>query len=140
MNGCRNINTVNPQGQTDLHLEHLHKVPFFHVEELGLNCHGPLTACGANRCCFDDEKRSILEGQGRFMNYLVVVHKSPNPAKGAVLRFQWAVNLPSTELCKLLHSPLVEKQGTVRFDLQCSGKFECKTLQEDTKEKDRFPW
>ena len=84
--GYRNVSIVDSQKQIDLRLEHLWKRPRFHIEQFGSNVPGPLVLRGTRRCHMDDEERAICEYRSRYGEFLVRVHKGPNPTERLVLR------------------------------------------------------
>ena len=85
----------------------------------------------------DDEEGTLLEDRSGFVQLVVGVHKSPNPAGNGVLRPQRDITTAIIEACKFLHTYLVEEYGVAGIDLQRSRESEREAPQEKTKQEDR---
>jgi len=91
----------------------------------------------------DHEEATITEDIKWFYRLGAGVHKDPNPVEGVTIReaqtTQSLVGGPTVGIFKLHHTRVVEKYGTVWFNLQRSGELEGETPQEEAKKKGRFP-
>jgi len=75
-------------------------------------------AYGTRICCLDNEERAAPEHRSGYVEFVVGVHKSPDPAERGRTRLQSGVGEPPINMDKFLHASFMEKQGVAGHDLQ----------------------